>query len=468
MSQALSRGARPSAGQLLKVLLDAPNLATEIPRLAPAALAKVIETVGLEDSGEIVALATTEQLVHVFDEDLWTSSRPGEDPRFDDERFLVWLAVMNEGGERFVAQRLAELPIDLVTLAFHKQVLVLDVETLMEEMSAAEADDLDAVEKALSNCLSEELDRYQVVARRNEGWDDVLFALLALGSEHPDVQERLLERCARMSARDVETEGGLYEVLTQEAMLEEDVAGEREDRRGEAGHVAPSAAAAFLKLARRGEAPDERDASTRAYFRGLARDRGVPVGESTVAPRRAADGPDLEARLAQLGVLRAEVEPERARPRLGPGGAAPSEPLLLRALRELASTAPATFTERSEELAYLANVLVAGSSIEGRRMRPIEAVRAATGAVSIGLELAGGDPVATLGGRPLDVLFRAAWAHLHREVVAPAAARPATKRRDAPRSPGLDSGATECPTWGEGRVFESLADIAAARRTAGS
>lgn len=463
MTKGLTRGARPSAGQLLKVLLDAPDLAAEIPRLPPLALAKVLDAVGLEDAGEIVALATTEQLVHVFDEDLWRSARPGEDPRFDEDRFLVWLSVMNEGGERFVAQRLAELPIDLVTLAFHKQLIVLDVDALFEEMGETDPDEVDLVEKALSNCLSEELDRYQVVARRNEGWDDVLFALLALGSEHPDVQERVLERCARMSARDVETEGGLYEVLTQEAMLEEDVAGEREDRRAEAGHVVPSSAAAFLKLARSGDASRDRDPLTRAYFRGLAPPAPPPVSASSATERHS----DLAERLAAMGVLQPEVVAEREIPRLGPGGAAPAEPLLVRALRALALESPGTFTQRSEELAYLANVLVAGCSLEGRQMRPIEGVRAATAAVSLGLELRGGDPGAVLAKEPLDLLFRAAWAHLSREVSTPAAARldarGATRVRDDARRAVLTALAAECPMLPDGRFLASLADVAAAR-----
>src|SRR5574340_561157 len=55
-----------------------------------------IERVGLEDAGELMALATTEQLLHVFDETLWTSAAPGRDERLDPERFAVWLEVMLE------------------------------------------------------------------------------------------------------------------------------------------------------------------------------------------------------------------------------------------------------------------------------------------------------------------------------------------------------------------------------------
>ena len=52
-----------------------------------------------------------------------------------------------------------------------------------------------------------------------------------------------------MSTDYIEDNGGLYEVLTSDETFEADVAGDREDRRAEKGHVAPSSAAAFLKLA---------------------------------------------------------------------------------------------------------------------------------------------------------------------------------------------------------------------------
>ena len=60
-------------------------------------------------------------------------------------------------------------------------------------------------------------------------------------------------------------------------------------------------------------------------------------------------------------------------PQLGSGKRRSREPLLVRAMRALAETDSVAFAARSEELAYLANVLVAGDSIEGRRYRPAEA-----------------------------------------------------------------------------------------------
>jgi hypothetical protein len=89
------------------------------------------------------------------------------------------------------------------------------------------------------------------------------------------------------------------------------------------------------------------------------------------------------------------------------------------ALRRLAADAGPAF-ERSEELAYLANVLTAAGTIEGRRMRPIEAVREAMAVCERGLEAAlarakprSRDRVAeaarVLARTPCDVLFRVGW-----------------------------------------------------------
>jgi hypothetical protein len=453
MSGALSRAGRPSASQLLARLLDSPHLAAEVQSLPPELLGRVIEHVGLEDAGELVAFATTEQLARVFDDDLWRSERPGEDERFDADRFLVWLSVMREAGDAFLAERLAALPPDLVTLAFHRQVLVLDVEAMLADMRDADEADATQIEKALSDCLSEELDTFQLIARRHEGFDDVIAALVALDQDHHDLLTGILERCAAMSAEQIEDNGGLYDVLTSEEMLESDVAAEREDRRAEAGHVAPSSARAFLELARGESDLAVRDALTRAYFRGLA--KGVAPASKRPAPPApaAAPAPDLVRLLRDAGI----VEPPR---RLLPAPGA-AEPLLVAAMRPLA--AEPAFAERGEELAYLANVLAAGCSFRGRRFRPAEAVRAAIATCSLGLELVSGarirDATAALRTHTADTLFRVAWRHLEVEVVGPARALGASGMGD---DAALRALMDQCPTL-DGELFSCASQVTRAR-----
>jgi hypothetical protein len=87
---------------------------------------------------------------------------------------------------------------------------------------------------------------------------------------------------------------------------------------------------------------------------------------------------------------------------------------VVEALAELGASASDQFSRRSEELAYLANVLVAGATIDGRRLRPIEAIEHVISVVSFGLELAVSEqgPPATaatlLRQFPADGLFRLA------------------------------------------------------------
>lgn len=341
-----------SPSRMLSRILDAPELPEMIRAMPPSELHAVIERVGLEDAGELVAFATTEQLASIFDVDLWRNVRPGEEETFDAERFGLWLEVLAEAGDAFVAERLAALPEPFLIFAMHSQMLVLDMDSLTVEMAALAEDDeptFDRIEKALGDGLCEELDNYRISARRPENWDAVLSAVLSLDREDHALLERVLRRCAAMSAAYIEDAGGLYEVLTEAESLNEDMAGEREERRSAEGYVEPRAAKNFLVLAASPSATyAERDPVTRAYFR------------------------DVEQATSQV------LEPRR------------------------------------EEMAYLANVLVAAGTIASRRVRPIEAVRAVRRVITHACQTYDlGEPAGALARYTADELFRRGWAKLH-------------------------------------------------------
>ena len=420
--------------QLLARILDQPNLVAAIQALPAPALGKLIDHVGLEDAGEIVALATTEQLKRIFDDDLWRSERPGKDESFDSGRFALWLEVMLEAGEEFAAQKLAELPEDLVTLALHKNVLVINIEELAVAMSDRNSDDDGMTEKALESCLCEEMDAYRIISRRHEGWDAILSVLLALDHDHHDFLGRVLDHCCHMDAEYIEDNGGLYQVLTSDEMLESDVGSDREDRRAEEGFVAPSSAASFLALARTTELADivatkERDPVTHAYFRSLGGPSRAGPAPTRVEVPVAADAGEAAA---LVEILRdAEVLPSSAPMLLLPeraGAFSPHEEgIFAQTMRELRAQAADTHDRRMQELAYLANVLTAGCSIEGRNLRPLEAARATVAACNLGLEhLLQDQPalataVAVLRRQGADKLFRIGWHLFAEHVVLPAA-----------------------------------------------
>src|SRR4051794_35909790 len=260
--------ANPKA--LVSRILEDPALVSAIQALPPAALLRIIDHVRLEDAGDLVALATVDQLCRVFDEDVWQSARPGEDERFDPERFTLWLEVMLEGGERFAADKLAELPEDLVELGLHHHVMVISLQELALLISEGEGQV--PLEKVVEDSPYLELGDYCVIARRHDGWDAIVNVLLALDEWHSNVLQPMLERLWRVTNEWIYGQGGLYQVLTSAEMLEADPAADREDRRARAGFVAPSSARSFLSLARKDDLATllrtpSRDPVTRAFFR---------------------------------------------------------------------------------------------------------------------------------------------------------------------------------------------------------
>ncbi|HEY3356978.1 MAG TPA: DUF6178 family protein [Polyangia bacterium] len=435
MTDTPARIARPRPLQLLGRLLDDPTLVTTVQGLAPRTLGALVNAIGLADAGEIVALATTEQLQRVFDEDLWRSARPGQDETFDPERFALWLEIMLEAGEELTARKLVELPEDLVTLALHRHVLVINIDELAVEMSGYEQDDdvLTMTEKALDSCLYHEIAEHRIISRRPDGWDAIVAVLTALDRDHHDYLQRLLERCCYVSSEWIEDNGGLYSVLTSEEMLETDAAADREDRRAREGFIAPSAAASFLSLARvtpleELEKARVSDPVTRAYFRSYQ----PAVAAAPAGARRPAPPAPPAMTAAVLGELLKDELPDEARATLllgGRAGAADPAALFRGALEELRAADADLAAPRMQELSYLANVLVAGCSFGGRRFRAVEAVEAVVCACNLGLEhllrpagprRAAEDARAVLARDGADKLFRVGWHLLFRDVVLPA------------------------------------------------
>jgi hypothetical protein len=97
------------------------------------------------------------------------------------------------------------------------------------------------------------------------------------------------------------------------------------------------------------------------------------------------------------------------------------------AMRELRERAAKVHDKRMQELAYLANVLAAGCSIEGRSLRPFEAAHAAVAACNLGIEYMlrsegfRATAVERLEREGADKLFRIGWQLLTHAVVLPAA-----------------------------------------------
>jgi len=259
MSDALRR--RVLDASVLVRLLDAPDLAHRLQALPAPALREVLLEIGIEDAGELIALTSFEQLRDVFDEDLWRAPTPGADAGFDAERFALWLEVLQEAGDAFVADRLAEFSEDFLAFAFSRLVRVIDVSRASAALS--DPDEANLLDKLVESQGCEELDGHLVVARSERAFDAVWSSLLALDERHPELLRALLRRNWLATESEAEDAGGLYALLTEGEQLREDAAAER-------GYVSPADARAFLALARSAPAAPELDPITRAYFRELA------------------------------------------------------------------------------------------------------------------------------------------------------------------------------------------------------
>ncbi len=370
-------------GGLLSRLLEEPELAPTLRALPAPALRQVILRVGLEDAGELIALASLDQLREVFDEDLWRSAHPGQDEAFDAARFAVWLEVLLEGGETLVADRLAELSEDFLVFAVSQLVRVLDLAVLTTW--ATDPREAELLDQILDAHFCQELDDYLLVSRSDRGWDALLSTLLTLDERHPQLLRGVLSRCATATHEAVGSARKLYAALDGEELLLEDARAEREARRAERGYVSPADARAFLALARTAPEQPEEDPITRAHFREL-KPRTDP--SPSAAP---AAGPPGTTPLRQL-LLEAGVEPD-AHAAPPPAGAR-----FRQALGELLELDPEAHQRVIEELAYLSNVLIAGDTSAARVWRPVEAAERVLELCDEGLrsiaDRRGSDPVA--------------------------------------------------------------------------
>ena len=79
----LTRFTVGSSRELLARILERSELVAAVEEASPPALGQLIEHVGLEDAGELVAVVSMRQLEWVWDHDLWTRPEGESQERFD-------------------------------------------------------------------------------------------------------------------------------------------------------------------------------------------------------------------------------------------------------------------------------------------------------------------------------------------------------------------------------------------------
>jgi hypothetical protein len=384
-----SRDRRP----LLDRILDTPHLARVIPQLRADVLHKVIQRCGLEDCGEIVALATPGQLAQVFDLDLWRSGQPGRDEQFDADRFGVWLEVLMESGAAVAAQTLAEMNVELVTSALAQHARVFDCAAVSPSTPMDGDDAIDV--RAPDAGLECEVGGYLVVANRTDSWDAIVGVLVSLEAEHHDCFHRVMGGCRSLSNSTPEIDG-LDDLLTDPEQAMFDLAFDREQRREKQGYVPPTEARAFLQMSRQlrlgGDTMPPGSPGARAYFRAVesaATDTNDEPGRLPVASGAPSAKDDAVDAVAAVVDLLVEAGVLAQQPRALLEGPRNQVPRLARIQAQMLVTREcdhAAYAMRSQELAYLANSLVAGCSIQARPFTAQEASDAAVAVCNLGLE----------------------------------------------------------------------------------
>jgi hypothetical protein len=323
-----------TSNALLQRLLEEPALDHWVRELPGPEWKALVQHVGLEDSAELLALSTPEQLVELIDETLWPG---GTTETFDLERFATLLDVLHDAGTRELAEKVAALPEELLTFALSKLLSIWPSEFLRQ---LAEADESGALDKRLECQMSDEIDEYTILSPSGLAWDPLVALLRTWSDSQPELLARILERLTAANVNGIAEPDELVNVLDELSELEEEAQAEREERRARSGYVSGSDARAFLRLPPCTR-PGETDAIGAAYFRRLRRE--------PAPPQRAGDH-----RLQEL--LRSYARSERidSKRSLGSGPG-----LLKLALDELAMGAPERHARALEELAFLTNVMVA-------------------------------------------------------------------------------------------------------------
>ena len=414
---------------LLERILDTPHLARVVPQLPPEVLHRVIQNCGLEACGELVALATPAQLARVFDLDLWSPAQPGLDEQFDADRFGLWLEVMAESGAASAAQTLTGVDASLAVAAFSQYVLVFDPATLAPR-ETSDGDEMPEVEGSHDG-PSAEVGGYLVVGKRADAWDAVVAILNALGAQHQVYFHRLMRGCRQLSNAGYEDDG-LDHLLDHGEQSMFDVAFTRERRREQQGYMTPAQARAFLQMSRTidraaGSTPPANPIA-RAYFQGM---EWTPETAAAVEPRplldAAAVAEDPAAAVnAVVDLLRdAGVLPQPPRALLGGPQGPPPRLARIQALLQFAGDRDYhAFSTRSQELAFLANAIAAGCSIQARPLTPEEASDAAIATCNLGLEnwpAGAALPDAFLVEHDLVSVFQVGWTVLYEDVCMAAA-----------------------------------------------
>ena len=339
-------------------------------------------------------------------------------------RACEWLELLVDAGGEAAAKTVAAIDTNLVVAGLARHVRVFNPATFAPAVSSDDEPFDLAVTR--SGDLACEVGGYLVRAKRSdEAWDAIVMLLTALDADHHDYFHAVMRGCRRLSHSTPEIDG-LDDLLMAPEQLLHEVAVEREHRRSQQGYLSPADARAFLRWRSSRDIGPHASAGfnplVAAYFRA-ADEETASAGSSVTPPGSALDASasaSISDSIDAVVDLLAEAGLVPGRPPTLIEGTAP-EPSPLTHVRRLMEHVrdidDAAHLARSRELAFLANTLMAGCSVQERPFTAQEASDAAIGICNLGLEHwpeALPDPF--LVDHDLVTAFELGWAVLHQDV----------------------------------------------------
>ena len=339
----------------LHSIVDNPALPAVLGRMQPRTLVRLIDRVGLNDAAELMALVPAPRLLKALDEAVWRSPRSGANPVFDPAEFINWLQVWNEIGEPFVAEQFA---------AFNDEYLAMCLSSVL----LVDGDSSKGLDTK-SECFAF-YGHFLLRPAFDDDWEIVRAALDALWRHAPD---RLLHVLGTLASSE-----SMLNSDGRRTSLNLDVAFARERHLERGGYVSPAGARAFLAFASVTTTHDlltmsVYDNETRRFLDGVNGIASTPPSQGQITA------------LSRLLESEAIVEPRRFES-LRWNKHATRKAVLAEMLNGLEGENQEAFQQRTRELAYLATVLMAGSSLEGQPFTGGDARDAALATCNLGVE----------------------------------------------------------------------------------
>lgn len=385
---------------------EARDLALLVPSLPAEALQRVIDDRGLDASADLLAAATPSQIARVLDLDVWRAPQPGQDSRLDAARVFEWIETLADYDVTATARVVASSDPRVIAAALARVIRVFDPGVFQptaqtdDEPSASSWDNMRGPSTSVGGYL---------VAFREAGDSDALVAVLvAMEEAHTEAFHALMQSCRALSNSTPEIEGD-DDLPGAQDQAEYDLASERRSRQARAGYVPSDDARAFLAAVRRSSGTGATDEARHPVVADFL--RSVDDALRTVGPL------DTEVSLNEPSPTIADdvlgldpVDAGREQMLLpNAGDEAPDRyPLVSALLTRLYEADRRAYFEATHQLAFLANAIAAGCSLQSRAFTPREASEASVATCHLGLECEGASDLITA--------FERGWAILHAHV----------------------------------------------------